>query len=290
MRKYALIFGILALVLAACRLESNVGLDINEDGSATFTVEFGMDDEFRDLITSSVGASEDDFLDGLFEGFDGDGPIETRSEGDMTYWTVSTEIDDLSTWDGGDAGEGFSNFSYSFDDNGAKLTASVEGQQTDDLGGDFGFDPSQITDDIISANIIIKMPGKVTEHNADEVRDGRLVWKIPLGGSINIVAESSFGGSGSIWIWIILGIVVLVGIIAAVVAILVTRQESEKAVAAAISAHDAQTPPSTTSPVAEAVEEDLPPPPVGSGATGSEATESDASEDVADDETATDES
>ena len=47
MRKYLLIFAMLALVLTACRIESNVNLDIEEDGSAVVLVEIGMDEEFR---------------------------------------------------------------------------------------------------------------------------------------------------------------------------------------------------------------------------------------------------
>ena len=45
MRKYVLIFTMLAIVLTACRIETNVNLDINEDGSAAVLVEVGFDDE-----------------------------------------------------------------------------------------------------------------------------------------------------------------------------------------------------------------------------------------------------
>ncbi|MCZ7532328.1 MAG: hypothetical protein M5U23_02775 [Acidimicrobiia bacterium] len=243
MRKKLLIFGLLALILTACRLESNVALDIAEDGSAVFTFEIGMDDEFRELVTSDLGTTEDNFLDELFTDIDGTGPMDTRTEGDMTYYSVSSDIEDLTTWDGGGGDTGFSSFSYTFDDKGARLTAHSEGEDSSDLGGDFGFDPSQITGDFISATVTIKMPGEVTEHNADETSGGNLIWHIPLGGSVDILAVSSFGTSSSTWIWIVLGGILIVGLIAAIVVFTFARKDSEKAVAAAAEAHEA-TPPS----------------------------------------------
>ncbi len=256
MRKKLLIFGFLALALAACRLESNVALDIAENGSAVFTVEVGMDDEFRELVTSDLGTTEEDFLDEMFTDVDGAGPMNTRTDGDMTYYSVSTDIENLSTWDGGGTNSGFSSFSYTFDDDGARLTASSEGEDSSDLGGDFGFDPSQITEDFISASVSIKMPGTVTEHNADETSGGNLIWNIPLDGSVDILAVSSFGASSSTWIWIVIGGIIIVGLIAAIIALTVGRNKSEKAVAAAVDAHEEPPPPP---PPTDTIEVDLEP-------------------------------
>ena len=62
MRKYLLIFAMLAIVLTACRIESNVNLDIEEDGSAVVLVEVGMDEEFREAMTGQTGSTEEDFI------------------------------------------------------------------------------------------------------------------------------------------------------------------------------------------------------------------------------------
>lgn len=242
MFKKILIFGLLALVLTACRLESNAALDIDEDGSAVFTMEVGMDDEFRELVTGDLGTTEEGFVDELFSNVDNAGPMDIRTDGDMTYYSVSTNVEDLSTWDGGGADAGFSSFSYTFDDNGATLSANIQGEESEDIGGDFGLDGSEM--DFISATVSIKMPGTVTEHNADETSDGTLIWNIPLDSSIDILAVSSFGGSSSLWIWILLGGILIVGLIAAIVALTVTRKKPEKAVTAAMDAH--QEPPTPT--------------------------------------------
>ena len=240
MRKYLLIFTMLAIVLTACRIETNVNLDIEEDGSAVVLVEVGMDDEFREAMTGQTGATEEDFINEILSF--GDTSLVQRSEGDMSYFGAAQEIDDLSQGLPLDAAEDmFTAFNYSFDEDGAKLTASIQSADTAGLGdfGDFGGLGEGLIGDIFSANVVVQMPGNVTSHNADEVRDGALVWQIPLTGTLDIQAESSFGTSASNWIWFAIAAVVIVGVVSATIAVLVTRKESEKAVAAAIAAHEA---------------------------------------------------
>ena len=180
MRKYFLLFALLALSLAACRVESNVTLDISEDGSATVGAEVGFDEEFKQLIEQS-GASTDDIFGDLPSFGDGDVQTTERTDGDMTYYGVTSQVENLSDFDMGSAqGEVFSSFSYTFDDQSAKLDAVLSSADLGAAGGDLPIDPSQITDEFFSANIIVKMPGNVTESNADEVRsDGSLVYPGP---------------------------------------------------------------------------------------------------------------
>jgi hypothetical protein len=240
MRKYTLAFFALALLLSACRIESNILLDISEDGSATVGAEIGFDEEMLDLV-SQGGGDPSDILGELPElGGESVEPIE-RVEGDMTYYGAQTSIDDLSTYDFDvPQGETFSEFSYEFDDSTATLAARVEATGIDDLGGeDLPIDPSEITGDIFSANVIVKMPGTVTEHNADEVRsDGSLVWELSLTGTKEIFATATFGESSQDWIWLIVGGVLLLGVIAAIAAVMASRKDAAKAVAEAAAAHE----------------------------------------------------
>lgn len=244
MRKFVLLFSLLVLVLSACRIESNLVFDINEDGSAAVGVEIGLDDEFKELIGSQAGESVDDFLDDIFSEVGDAADIETRQDGDMTYYRMVTDVDDLSTWDWEAFGEGsaFSEFSYESGDTN-KFMATVAGIADNDLGdfGDLGFDPSSLTGDIFSANLMVHMPGDVKTSNADEVQsDGTLVWNIPLGESVTAQAESSEGSSGSMWLWIVLGALLLVAIVAGIAAVLLTKKGSQKAVDDAAAAHQAQ--------------------------------------------------
>ncbi len=256
MRKFLFIFALLAIALSACRAESNVILTIEDDGSATVGAEMGFDQEFRDLL-EQAGVSPDDMFSKL-SGFGGEDlqPI-LRTDGDMTYFGASSSVDDLSTLDLSQEGmdffsEFFSTFSYEFDDSSARLTATVESPDFGGVGEDLPFDPSAITREVFSANVIVSMPGTVDEHNADEVRsDGTLVWNIPLTGSTTIVATSKYGSSSNSWIFWVLGGVLIVGIVAAATAMIVSRKEAEKAVEAAAAAHAAtiqDTPPPAVEP------------------------------------------
>jgi hypothetical protein len=242
MRKYVLAFFGLALVLSACRIESNIIMNIEEDGSATVGAEIGFDEEMLDLVTQGGGDPSDILGDLPDLGGDGVEPIE-RVEGDMTYYGVTTNIDDLSTYDfDGFEGEAFSEFSYEFDDSSATLAATVDATGVGDLGGEgLGIDPAEITGDIFSARVLVAMPGTIAEHNADEVMsDGTLVWNLPLSGSKDVFATSTFGGSSFNWIWLLVGGVLLIGVIAAIAAVMTSRKDSEKAVAAAAALHQAE--------------------------------------------------
>ncbi len=259
MRKYFLVAALLALVLSACRVETNVILSIEEDGSGAVGFEIGMDQEFRDLMEQS-GGSLDDLVGEMPDFGEGDVTMTNRTDGDMEYVGVLTTIDDISEFDfSGDGGDFFSAFSYEYDDKSASLAATLSAGDMAGDTGDLPFDVSSLTGDLFSANVVVSMPGTVIEHNADKVLgDGTLVWEIPLSGTTDIFAKSTFGGSSNSWIvWVLLGFLI-VGIIAAVTATIISRKESKKAVAAAAAA---STPVDTT-----------PPPPVADTVDGSEET------------------
>ncbi len=234
MKKLLLLIAGIALLTVACRAEMNVIVDINEDRSATAAFEFGLDEEFRELIESNDGSVDD-----LFEEFDfgAEGGVgTTRTEGDMTFTgfvkefaDVDTAMDDLTgVTDSEDPL--FQDFSFTMDDKTAELTAGISASEED--FGDIGLDASGMTDDIFSANFILGMPGTIVEHNADEVlADGRLRWDLPiLGGDKDIYAKSEFGGSSLLWLWIVLGVVLVVGVIAIIAAIVLGKRQSKQAV------------------------------------------------------------
>lgn len=234
MKKLILLVAGIALLTVACRAEMNVLVDIEEDRSGSIAFEFGLDEEFRELIESSGGTTDDVF--GEFDlGIEG-GTVTERTEGDMVYTGATQDFDDISDvmadliGDTSDEGM-FTEFSFVMDDETAALSATAS-QSTEDLG-DIPFDPSEITDDVLSANFILGMPGTVVEHNADEVlSDGRLKWSLPiLGGTKTFIAKSEFGGGSSLWwLWIILGVVLIVGVAAIIAAIALGKRQEKQAV------------------------------------------------------------
>ena len=242
MRKYLFIFAFAALVLTACRAESNIIIDIDEDGSATISAEIGFDEEMLQLVAQG-GDPEELLTQDLppeAEGFE----AYSRVDGDMTYYGFSGTVDDLENDSllilGQDFVSDFAEFSYTTDGDQATLIASIVSADIGGGLGDLPIDPTDITGDIFSANLIVSMPGTVTEHNADEVlSDGSLVWNIPLTGVIDVVAVSDTGSGSASWIlWLLIG-VLAIGVIAGIAAVLVSRNDSKKAVADASAAHAA---------------------------------------------------
>ena len=239
MKKLLMLIAGIALLTVACRAEMNVIVDINDDQSGTAAFEFGLDEEFLGVI-ESTGGSVDDLFGELDLGAD-EGEATVRTEGDMTFTGVTKEftdvneaMDDLTGVSQSDDPL-FQEFSFAMDDESAELVAKVSAPE-EDLG-DIGLDPSALTGDLFSANFILGLPGTVVEHNADEVlADGRLRWDLPvLGGEKEIYAKSEFGGSSLWWLWIVLGVVLVVGVAAIIAAVVLGKRQSEKAVSDAAS-------------------------------------------------------
>jgi len=250
MRKPVLIFGLIvaALLLAACRAEVNISLDVAEDGSGSVAFELGTDQEFRDLMGSS-GADADDLFGDIESGVEG-GEVFEREDGDMSYQGVRVDFDNIDevsdtlTDVGSDFFGGFGTFSFEIDESSAVFDATLTADEQD-LGQDIPFDPSQLSGDFFSAGFVLSMPGTVTSHNADEVlADGSLRWELPLlGGTTELHAESEFGGSGFPWLFVIIALVVVIGIAALVGAITMSSRKEKQAVsAAAVASQDAPTP------------------------------------------------
>ena len=242
MRKFLFIFVFAALVLTACRAESNIIIDIEEDGSATISAEIGFDEEMLGLLSQTGDDPAELFTQDLPPEAEGFEPY-SRTSGDMTYYGFSGSVDDLENnafLELGDFASDFANFSYTKDGDQATLEASIVSADIGGGLGDLPIDPTDITGDIFSANLIVSMPGTVVEHNADEVRsDGSLAWNIPLTGAVDVFAISDTGSGSASWIWWIVIGVLAIGIIAGVAAVIVSRKDSKKAVAAASAAHAA---------------------------------------------------
>ncbi len=234
MKKLLLLIVGIAILTVACRAEVNVLVDVNEDRSGTAAFEFGLDEEFLGVI-ESTGGSVDDLFGELDLGSE-EGEATVRTEGDMTYTGVTMEFTDIDeamnelTGVTGSDDPLFQEFSFAMDEEMAELTAKVSATE-EDLG-DLGIDPTALTADIFGANFILGMPGTVVEHNADEVlADGSLRWDLPLlGGEKEIYAKSEFGGSSLWWLWIVLGVVLVIGAAAIIAAIVLGKRQSKQAV------------------------------------------------------------
>ena len=240
MRKIWLLAIAAALLSTACRIETNILINLNEDETGSFGFEFGMDEEFRALIAEQgepFGGAE--LFEGigaeLFEGIGAELPggiVTERTEGDMTFSLVTVDFDGAEAFQqliaegAGTSGD----IDVTWTDDSVSITATLEGTGEDggilgdlggaaggdlggDLGGDFDFGLSGFADNFFSGSVIVSMPGTVGTNNADRVlEDGRLVWDLSLdGGNIEIQAVSDLGGGSIFPAWAVL-ILVLVAL------------------------------------------------------------------------------
>ena len=263
MRKMWPVLAALVVLTSACRLETNVTINVEEDGSGTFVTELGLDDEMQGLL-ESFGGSED-LLSGLDLG--GETPVETRTEGEMTYFAASQAFTDIaqlrSLLEENQDQAAFDDFQLDVDEDGALLVAKTgplgtqDGVDVDSLP----IDPSALTDDVFSANVFVTLPGKVVRHNANEVMaDGRLRWQISLTEPLDIEAESSLTEGGLPWLPIGIAAVAVLGI----GGFLVTRRKDDSS-SAALRATEAPPAPMDFGGSSEATESALEAPP-GDGA------------------------
>ena len=210
MRKPWLAAVVLALVATACRAEANFGLDVVEDGSGTLTAEFGIDDELLGLLEDFGGDTEDI----LSEISPEVGDVETRREGDMTYYSATRPFSDeaeleaiLAEFEESDLT--FTTFDLDIADGGARLDAVIEAPDAasaaDDLTG------VELGANFLSSKLTVRLPGELVETNADEVQvDGALRWDLPLtGGIVEIRAETEAPGGGFPWVPVLVGLAIV---------------------------------------------------------------------------------
>lgn len=216
MRRLIALAAVVALVTAACKIETNFGAVINPDGSGTLITEIGMNDEAQGFFMADVDDPFEDLDAAEYPG----ARTKTERRGDMTFWIVEIDVDDINDLPReilGDANSMLDSFSITFTDD--RVTVRGTASAEDAFGGGEGFDPGMF-EESVSANIKITMPGAITSHNATSQRGNELTWRVPvLGGALDIQAESDptgspAGGGGGIPIWLIVAAAVVIGLAA----------------------------------------------------------------------------
>jgi hypothetical protein len=229
MSKYLRVAVVLALLLAACRAEINLGFDINDEGGGTFAMEVGLDEEMKNLASmGSEGADPFEEMLGEIGTGDLEGAEVTRyTEGDMEYARWSVGFDNIEglpadVFAPDDPENPFRELKIETTDDGVRFEMTIEMPDATEDAGD-AFDPSLLTEDIFAFNVRAKLPGSVDDHNADKVlSDGTLQWALPItGGTVDAFAESSSGGGG---IPILVIVLVAVGVLAVLGVVIMARR------------------------------------------------------------------
>ena len=91
MKRLSIIIATLAVLVAGCRADVRLLLNVAADGSGDISVEVGVDDELDQLITQFFGPSEE-VLPSLDLGIEGE--RSTRIEDGLTFYTTTVTFTD----------------------------------------------------------------------------------------------------------------------------------------------------------------------------------------------------
>lgn len=187
MRKTAIILGVLALVLTACRAESITRLRILPEGTATIISEFAFDEEALQLIGDLDDTPEDvlralsEFLDAseLPVPVEGVEPEQFR-RGELQGVRVTLPGLDPSEvaaqLSGGNSILG--DISVSVVDGTLSMTGSTRDVADFERARVLSLVPGDLSE-LLAVTLQIEVPGAVTDHNADAVLDdGLLQWDL----------------------------------------------------------------------------------------------------------------
>ena len=197
MRRLIPLVAVGVVLLAGCRAEINVGMDVESTGAGTVALEVGVDDQLLTLIEGS-GGSIDDLVGELPAGATA---LEPRQDGDLTVYGFTTafsspeELDSLlAAGIQGIETQG-SELQLTVEDGGATLEATFAIPDATEQAGELG-EVAGSLDEFLSASFRANLPGEIVEHNADRVLDnGDLAWDLPVtGGTVEVQARSESGG------------------------------------------------------------------------------------------------
>jgi hypothetical protein len=215
-------FGILVILLAllasACTFQFST--TVNEDGTGKFVTEFGLTTDEISQLESFGGESFDDLCSE--DEFAADGPegatVVQEERGDEIWCVATLPFNDLSGLE-----EAYRDMDVQIN------TLSMTEDEfvydvTFDMGGGEG-DLSALTamGVELSMNWQVVTPGRVIEHNADQVDGDVLTWNLDPTGTANLQVRSNVGGGG-FNLLLIVGIVVALVVIAGAIFMLTRRK------------------------------------------------------------------
>jgi len=219
MRRLLPLVALLALLTAACRIESNIAAQVNVDGSGVISAEIGYDEEAAGFIEQFAGG-EDPFGDNPLANLP-DTQISEEDRGGMHYRIYSAEVDDIETAIqqamAADSGGFIEEFALTIAPDRVEVTG--RGSAGAAMEGAEGLISADQLAESLAINLRLTLPGKILEHNADAKDGNTLTWAIPLTGEaldVHAVSDPTQSEGGGFPTWVIIGIaaVVIAGIAA----------------------------------------------------------------------------
>ncbi len=220
MRRLLPLLALLVLLTTACRIETNIGAQINADGSGVISVEIGLDDEAADVM-EQFGGGEDPFAENPLADYP-EAEFREETRGGMNFRIWSAQVEDIEAVLQEQMVSGPDNFieelSLDITPNRVEVVGRTSaGASMGDLEGIGDFMSAEELVESFVFNLRLTLPGKILEHNADAKDGNTLTWRIPITGeTLDVRAVSdptqSEGGGFPIWAIIVIAVVVVAGI------------------------------------------------------------------------------
>lgn len=210
-------------LLSSCK--ANMITSIKSDGSGLYSQEIGFTaDEISSLSSMGSETSICDSTKSDMSSMPANTVMREEVRGDETWCVFEASFSSLDELKSIYGSSDIVINDISLVDNNINYDVTL-----DMTGGDFGSALS-----MLNMKWIVEMPGKVSNHNADEVDGSTLTWNLTTGDEINIHAESKNGGLSSFsseYLLIGIGLLclcILILVIIAVVIFLVVRKNKAK--------------------------------------------------------------
>ena len=205
-----LVVVMLAVLFSGC-MKMHADIIWKEDNSGTLSMTVGM----TNSAMSMMGTTTEDMQEQLKTGFleDEEGyTIEGFSDEEYTGIIATTRIADITT----DVTNVSDQLSFIYTDKDNKKTYTVSGNYDGaaSLGDNSSFEDSGLSLADIDMKISITMPGQITSHNATEQEGNKLIWDMTSASTTAIQATSEInsGGGVMLWVFIGLGVLILIGL------------------------------------------------------------------------------
>ena len=250
MKRYVPLFLLLMLVLSACTIRLDIGVDVNEDESGTFALFMGFDEEFQQLAEQS-GGEDLNITEGLEDVPEGwtveevteDGFTGVRVSADFeSFEELDTRIGELSeSTDTGVSTDFLQDFGLTHEGDEFRFSVDVSGVDDElagalgESGGDdlfSGLDTATLIEDLFQIRFKLTLPGEIGENNADEIDGNTLLWNVALsdeGGTYEAVSSTGGGSSA-----LLLGAAAVAAVVIVGVGVTAVKRRKNDAVADAI--------------------------------------------------------
>lgn len=177
-------------VLSACQMRVEFRTEVNPDGSGRFAVALGVDEELRELSQDSGEDPLADFDEEVPEGWE----TEPWTEGEFEGVVATRRFDSpealaiaLAELENSEQ-QFFQEFSLTRIGNEFRFSAQADPAPLEDSGTS-----PAVLESFIDLRVVVELPGRLVEHNADEAEDGRLVWQLSVTEPRTLSARSQVG-------------------------------------------------------------------------------------------------